>query len=241
MEETCSLIYQPPEIRIERVSAVEVYLLSGTSRYKRICGSTATYSGGVCIYEAGLRTNHLGKGFCHLHETNQSNAAWNLILRNEVDPETKPLLQYLQAAGGLSDSQLSDLTGEIQMLYSLIATVQHNKSILLPSDMDLIRKILGDLVKAKEVKSKIEKEVKFEVEGIKSFVNQVFSVIVAQLDAATARRVMNMIMEKVIMPLEATDKLSGDVKELHAAVGHHKARTCKDKEVPATFTSESSL
>lgn len=217
MEEKYSLTLVPHDARVERVTAIEVYLIRGSTRFKRICGSNATYSGNVCTYDAGYRTDHPARGFCWLHETTASVAAWNQIV-SQGDDNDRPLVRYLRNAASITPHQLRELDGDIMFLHALVGQAQDGKTILSSADLELIRKILADIVKAKETKAKIERDIKFEAESIKNFVNQVFSVVVSQLDPATARRIMNLVMDKVILPLEATDKISGDIKDLHSSV-----------------------
>lgn len=233
MQEQFQLVPPSKETKVERVSTSEVYLVgSETGRYKRICGSTNTYTGSTCTYSAGYRTEHVGKGFCWLHETNESAAAWTLILRGDLNPDDKPLLNYIQTLTSLSEKQLNDIDSDIMMLYSLAGSIQHNKINLTPGDIDLLRKVIVDISKMKELKSKIEKQAKFEVEGVKNFINRVFSVIVSQLDAGAARRIMNAIMERVILPMEAANELSGDAAELHSAARHYKSKLEAIREKP---------
>lgn len=214
--------------KIERISSSEAYSIDGSGlRLQRICGSPNTSSGMPCRYEAGYRTNHLGKSYCWLHETAESKAVWDTILGG-VDERTT-LGKYLLKTTSLTEPQLKDVNSEIMLLYALVGSM-NERGNLLPVDIDLIRKIATDLGKLKEIRGKLEREMKLEMNTVKAFIDQVFSVIVGALDKTTARRVMTQIMERVILPLSTGDDLSNRVEASDGV--RKKIEVFKKEKVP---------
>jgi len=201
----------PTKEKVERLSASEVYLLDSVGRRQyRVCGSVNTFSGSSCLYQAGYRTNHLFKGNCWLHETREGKAIWDIVIGG-IDEKTV-FGKYLINATCLTDDQLQDINADIIMLYALVGTLQDNRTVITVSDIEQIRKIIREIGKMKEIRGRLDRDMKLEVNTVRDFINRVFSIITGCLDKTSARRVMTQIMEKVVLPLGTGSKDLEDLK-----------------------------
>jgi len=209
----------------------EIYLINehGDKLY-RICGVQRNNMppGYVCINRAGYKTVHVGWGPCNKHDrqlTNSNNTGlWARM--NEKAGLPKNLLGFLEHTQDLEDSALAQVDGDIQGLYGMLLYVLNRKretidekkdgkeaeevGTLSSDDIELILKITDKIFKAKELRLKLNKELTLDMTTIKSFIDQMFKVILANAGAAVGKRLLAAILEEVIVPFKTQGRIKGE-------------------------------
>jgi 2-hydroxy-3-keto-5-methylthiopentenyl-1-phosphate phosphatase len=98
---------------------------------------------------------------------------------------------------------------DIKLLYSLQADLI-TRDPMTQSDLDMVVKITDRILKAKEMKRKLEKEVQLDTKTVKEFINQIFGLIVANASRNVAKSIMTEILDKVIIPFNTTNRITGE-------------------------------
>ena len=76
-------------------------------------------------------------------------------------------------------------------------------------DIDLMLKIIDKILKAKEIRVKLKKEVSLDMSTVSSFIDQIFKVIISSASKATADKVMAEIVKEVIIPFKTQGRIVG--------------------------------
>lgn len=206
------------------VSPYEVYLLDKEGEpSKRICGVQRNNrpKGHLCHMDAGAGTNHSGVGPCSSHDrqlTNPNNTSlWHKLNRQHNLPST--LMELLENTHDIEDKVLASIDDDIKFLYALKAYFLekkgHNsegKEVDLSSDnIELLLKITDTIIKAKEKRVKIKKEIVLDATTVRAFIDQIFRIIVANTNQAHSRRILTEILDGVITPFKQSGRISGDL------------------------------
>jgi len=211
------------ESKYKIVSPYEVYLLDKQGEpSKRICGVQRNNrpKGHLCHKDAGAGTNHPGVGPCSSHDrqiTNPRNTSlWHKLNRQHNVPST--LMEFIENASDIEDRVLASVDDDIKFLYALKAYFLEKKGrskdgqeMELSSDnIELALKITDTIIKAKDKRIKIKKEVVLDATTVRAFIDQIFRVIVANTNQAHSRRILTEILDNVIMPFKQSGRISGD-------------------------------
>ena len=195
---------------IEKIDETEAYLLDDEGkRTKRICGKKKK-DGSICLNEAGKNTSHFGVGPCNFHESavaREKVSLWRDI--REKYPEMMPTIgEALERTEEISKEKLTNIDNMVEINYALLLALlkQEENKIWSTKQSEHALFITNSIVKALKIKSEIEKTTHFEAKDIRLFVHQVFQVIVKTLDERIARKVMETIIEEVIMPMNKEQK-----------------------------------
>jgi len=210
--------------KYKKVSPYEVYLLDeGGNPSKRICGVQRNNrpKGHLCHMDAGAGTNHPGVGPCSSHDRQLANpnntSLWHKLNREHNLPST--LMEFLENAQDIEDRILASIDDDIKFLYALKAYFLEKrgrnadgKEIDLSSDnIELALKITDTIIKAKEKRVKIKKEIVLDATTVRAFIDQIFRVIVANTNQAHSRRILTEILDGVILPFKQSGRISGDI------------------------------
>ncbi len=214
---------------VDQVSPHEVYLLDAKGkRARRICGAQRHKLpiGYVCLQIAGAGTEHPGEGACSAHDLyliNPNNTSlWNTMNRGKNLPAN--LMELMENAQLLEETHLSAIDEDIRMLYVLVQNTLDRNSIhvLNPDtgeqeltfsmgshDTELVMKLLDKVIKAKQMKAQLHKELAMDSTMVKAFIDQIFKIIVTSVAPQQSRRVMEEILEKVIVPYRTKNRIKG--------------------------------
>lgn len=201
------VIKSPPLRILEIPEKSEKWLVTETGeKLRTVCGIWQGASQRPCLLPAGWMTPHPGKGNCRKHTRG---GLYNIILNQESGYPTQ-LQELLLHTESLDESEIMPLELDIKLLYALQQyTMSRGIEGQLGLDqIDLVRKITGDILKAKTIKHKIQREMKLDNTTVKEFVNQIFKTISENVQGPEAKRLMEDIMNKVIVPFQSTDRLS---------------------------------
>jgi len=204
------------QVEVEKVSSFESYVIENGVRTKRVCGRQRKNKpkGIVCLHPAGAHTVHPGYGQCSLHDNSITNSnrtnVWALLNIEAGLPST--LKEVFENAQLIDDIHLSEVDDDIKMMYALVGDIVHKgEEVPLTSrDIDRVMGILGKIIKAKETRAKLNKEVKLDATTVKEFVNQIFEVVISLAPKDTARRILVQIMDEVIAPFKTAGRITGD-------------------------------
>lgn len=209
----------------------EIYLIDNHGdKLFRICGVQRNNMppGYLCINKAGFKTQHYGWGPCYLHDrqlTNPRNTGlWAKM--NEKAGLPKNLLAYLENADELENTALAQVDGDIQGLYALLVYVMNRRRVpankerdgkdaedtvnLSNDDVDMILKITDKIMKAKDLRLKLNKELTLDMTTISSFIDQLFQVIISSTSPGIGKKLLAAILEEVIVPFKTQGRIKGD-------------------------------
>lgn len=129
----------------------------------------------------------------------------NAVLEQSSDEDQKASLQQcIQLAKCISQEQLQSLDQEIRMAYALMYYhIRICGSALSVKDMVFVLGILRDIVRAKEVQSRVDKTTKLDDTAVTEFVLEIFSVLKTELKKDTYSKVIQAIYDRVILPRQA--------------------------------------
>lgn len=207
---------------VDKVSAYEVYLLDkkGT-RTRKICGTQRNNqpAGYLCLKAAGDGTQHPGYAQCSYHDrqlTNPNNTSLWLQLNRQAGVPAN-LLEYLENAEIVQEEHLSSVDDDIKGLYAIMSYVMSRRrdhenpdeGYLTNQDLDLMLKINDKILKAKELRPKLQKEVSLDTATVKTFVDQIFKIILANAAKNVGKRIMQSILDEVIVPLKTQGRIKG--------------------------------
>lgn len=210
--------------KYKKVSPYEVYLIDKEGQpSKRICGVQRNNrpKGHLCHMDAGAGTSHPGVGPCSSHDrqiTNPNNTSlWHRLNREHNLPST--LMEFLDNARDIEDRVLASIDDDIKFLYALQAYFLEKKGqnadgkeVDLSSDnIELALKITDSIIKAKEKRVKIKKEIVLDATTVRAFIDQIFRIIMANTNKAHSRRILTEILDGVIMPFKQSGRISGDL------------------------------
>lgn len=246
---------------IDKVNDYEIYLVDDHNRHtRRICGFQRKRMslGYVCTKSAGEGTGHLGVGPCKSHDhaiANSNNTGlWERLNRANKLPAN--LLEFLQNAEEIEERHLVDVDEDIRILYAMQAYVLSRRRMkkegdleeggepegfLFNEDIDLIMKLTDRIVKAKGLRLKLKKEISIDDSTIKIFMDQVFRVILASAAKGVSKRIIQQILEEVIMPFKTQGRIVGHefeyetsadavAKEVMSKGDQQKARRKRQRE-----------
>jgi len=213
--------------KIKRINSYEVYLVDTKGRSKkRICGIQKQNQpkGYVCTNPAGRDTGHPGYGQCSHHDrflTNPNNLSVWAKFNKEANLPVN-LMELLDAANDIEENQLTMVDDEIRLLYTLQAYVLGKRrtvdkesdkatddGVLFTSDIELLMKLASQIIKAKDVRAKLNKELVLDTKTVKAFVNQIFKIISEETSEPVGRRIMTEIVQGVIVPYKTKGRLKG--------------------------------
>lgn len=219
-------VKDPPPL-IEKITPHEIYLLDEDGeRVKKICGAPKRNMppGYVCLQSAGHKTSHPGYGACKSHDTSIPNGnnigLWDRLNKDAGLPST--LAEYLQNASEIEEQHLTTVDEDIKALYGLLQYQlskrqkyqnkenQDEEEIFLSnSELDLALKIMDKILKAKDLKLKLSRELTLDTSTIKQFVNQIFQVATQKLPEHHAKMLLNAFLEEVIIPFQTKGRIRG--------------------------------
>ncbi len=207
---------------VDKVTPFEVYLLDDKNkRTKRICGTQRNDmpEGYVCLKPAGDGTDHPGYGQCTYHDrqiTNPNNTGlWENLNREAGLPAN--LMEYFQNAEIIEEKHLTSVDEDIKGMYALVTYVMQRRrdtenpeeGFLTNQDIDLVMKITDKIIKAKELRPKLKKEVSLDTTTVKAFVDQIFKIIMQNAAKNVGKRILTEIMDEVIVPFKTQGRIVG--------------------------------
>jgi len=199
---------------IEKVSPLEAYSLKENGeRNRRICGAQrrGAPQGWYCMRPAGSGTTHKGMGPCKFHDTeitkSTNTSLWYILNKGAGLPAV--LGEYLENAENIQEDHLVKVDDDIKILYALQSFIL-SRDPLTNLDIDLVLKVSEKIFKAKELKKKLDKEVKLDTKTVKEFVNQIFSLIISNASQNVAKRIMTDILDKVVIPFNTEGRVKGN-------------------------------
>ena len=220
---------QEPSPIIEKVSDIEVYLLQDGERTRRICGKQKANmpEGYVCLSKAGAGTEHVGYGYCSIHEMihpQNKVSMWKRI--REENPTMIPTIrEALETSDSIEKKELVNIDNVIQMQQALLLaqlkTGEGQEWTMKRSEH--IISITNAITKAIEAKSRIEKTISIEPKDLKAFIHQIFDIIKKNLDDINARKIMQIMFDEVIVPMNKDEKTLSMGEKLMEKMGVEKA------------------
>ncbi|NHJ46158.1 MAG: hypothetical protein FK733_00085 [Asgard group archaeon] len=208
----------PP--KVERITEFEVYLLDEQNqRIKRICGHkrNAVPNEFPCLVDAGYGTEHSGVGFCLKHDSTGMKS--DFLISGETDfPET--VRSAVDRIRDMDDSQMSDLDGDIKVLYALLQFIMtgtgtdDNNRVLSKEGVKTATQIIQKIIDAKKTKHDLRKTMSIDVKMIRAFLNQVLGIIRRNVDEATSNRIFTEILQQVVFPMQRKELISGEPGDL---------------------------
>jgi hypothetical protein len=171
------------------------------TRLRRVCGHSTIY--GPCLLTAGWGTDRKGYGKCR-HHSRKSLYNVSLSLSHGLPSR---LGELLEATEQLEDSELTSVDTEIKLLYALQTYVMSIGPELTLDQIEILRGLATDLLKAKALKNKIQRELRLDATSVKEFVNQIFNIISARVRGPEAKNIMNDILNEVIIPFRTQDRI----------------------------------
>jgi len=224
-------IIQATKPKIDKVNPYEVYLVDSKGRRrKKICGTQKNNmpQGYVCTNPAGADTDHPGVAQCSFHDrqiTNPSNVNLWARLNTQANLPVN-LMDLLESTKRIEETELVHVDDEIRLLYAMQGYImtrtrkmldedgnETEEGYLSGDDIELIMKLTDKILKAKDLRVKLNKELVLDTASVKSFVNQIFKIIGEQVSESIARSIMMDIMEEVIVPFKTKGRIRGT--ELH--------------------------
>ncbi len=218
---------QATKPQIKRVNYYEVYLVDSRGRKKkRICGVQKNNmpQGYVCTNPAGADTDHPGIAQCSFHDRQITNPT-NINLWARLNLENKlpvNLMELLESTKQIEETEMVRVDDEIRLLYALqgylmsrakpLVDEEGNKTeegYLSSDNIELLMKLSDKILKAKDLRVRLNKELVLDTASVKSFVNQIFKIISEQASEAIARGIMVDIMEEVIVPFKTKGRMRG--------------------------------
>lgn len=175
-------------------------------RIRAICGHRNNK--GICFRPAGWGTDHVGFSKCKDH---MRGSLYNSLLSAQHNYPTR-LVELLEFTNDLEDRSLNSLDPEIKMLtalYQFVLTRPRDSEDMDVEEIDTIREIIKDLVKTKALRNKIQREMRLDASSVKEFVHQIFSVISYAVNPAVAKKIMEDINNKVLVPFMSKDRIIG--------------------------------
>lgn len=174
-------------------------------RLRKVCGHKSNR--GPCLLPAGWNTEHLGFGRCSFHSRS--------LLYNEHLSRIHGLParfgELLQFADDLEDTAMLNVDHEIKFMTALrdyLLTIEEN-GVLTMDQIDRLHEHTMNIVKAKAIKNKIQKEMRLDVSTIKEFISQVFTIISQHVPTSQSQRIFRDVVNRVLVPFKNTDKFSG--------------------------------
>jgi hypothetical protein len=208
--------------KIDKVSPYEVYLVGeNNQRTRRICGTqrNSMPEGYVCLKLSGDGTDHPGYGQCTYHDrqiTNPNNTGlWQDLNRQAGLPAN--LMEYFENAQIIEEKHLTSVDEDIKGMYALVSYVMQRRrdlenpeeGYLTNQDIELVMKITDKIVKAKELRPKLKKEVSLDTTTVKAFVDQIFKIIMQNAAKNVGKRILTEIMDDVIVPFKTQGRIVG--------------------------------
>lgn len=206
--------------KFKKITPYEVYLVDDKGRQKkRICGTqrNGMPEGYVCIKASGEGTDHPGWGQCQFHDRqlpNTQNTGLWLTLNQQAGLPAN-LLEYYQNAEIIQEEHLSSVDDDIKSLYALQSYVlarrrdEEGEGVLNNHDIDLIIKLTDKIMKAKELRPKLKREVSLDTTTVKAFVDQIFKIIMANAAKNVGKRILTEILDDVIVPFKTQGRIVG--------------------------------
>ena len=209
--------------KFKKLTPYEVYLVDDKGRSgKRICGTqrNGMPEGYVCIKASGEGTDHPGWGQCQFHDRqlpNPQNTGLWLTLNQQAGLPAN-LLEYYQNAEMIQEEHLSSVDDDIKALYALQTYVlsrhrdpeNENEGYITNQDIDLVMKLTDKIMKAKEMRVKLNKEDSLDTTTVKAFVDQIFKIIMANAAKNVGKRILSEILEEVIVPFKTQGRIVGE-------------------------------
>jgi hypothetical protein len=209
--------------KVKKLSSYECYLLNNKGEQtKRICGCQLNNmpEGYLCVKGAGDGTDHPGWGQCNFHDrqiTNTNNTGlWSELNRKAGLPNN--LMDFLENAQIVEEKHLNDVDDDIRALYAIQSYIfsrrtdseDPEKGYLTNSDIELMIKVTDRIFKAKELRPKLKREVSLDTTSVKAFVDQVFKIVMSNAAQNVGRRILQEIMDDVIVPFKTQGRIVGE-------------------------------
>jgi len=198
----------------------EFWLITATgTKIRKICGYQTNT--GPCLRSSGQGTDHEGYGNCKLHQKGvlmapalQQTMGMPVILRN--------LLEQNQ---NLESEHLTNLDHDIQLLYTLqqylMTRFQDEAYVLTLEEIRVISDLTKEIVKTKAIKYKLKRELQLDNNTVKEFVNQIFTVIVDYIPGPQSQKILEDIMNKVIVPFKNRDQITSSSDSVMHRINKH--------------------
>lgn len=188
---------------LEKPEISENWLVTADGTFiRKICGHRS--SKGPCLLFPGWGTNHMGKGKCKHH-------ARSLLYNPQLNAlEGLPVRfgELLEHVDNIEEGTLLNVDHEIKFLYALQQYVLTMSPEMNLTQIETLQDMTMDIVKTKAVKNKIQKEMRLDASAVKDFVKNIFDIIVQTVPGSDAQRILNDIMNKVIVPYKNKQRIT---------------------------------
>jgi len=188
---------------LEKPEISENWLVTSDGTFiRKICGHRS--SKGPCLLFPGWGTNHIGKGKCRHHGRSllynpQLNALEGIPVR---------FGELLAHVDNVEEGTLLNVDHEIKFLYALQQYVLTMATDLNLQQVDALQELTMNIVKTKSIKNKIQKEMRLDASAVKDFVKNIFDIVVQTVPGPEAQRILNDIMNKVIVPYKNKQRIT---------------------------------
>jgi hypothetical protein len=188
---------------LEKPEISENWLVTSEGTFiRKICGHRS--SRGPCLLFPGWGTNHVGKGKCRHHARS---LLYNPQL-NAIEGIPVRFGELLEHVDGIEEGILLNVDHEIKFLYTLQQYVLTMSGELNLTQIETLQDMTMDIVKAKSIKNKIQKEMRLDASAVKDFVKNIFDIIIQSVPGPEAQRILNDVMNKVIVPYKNKQRIT---------------------------------
>ena len=227
---------------VQYINQHEIYLTDENGELlRRICGAQRANKakGILCTQSAGSGTQHRGIGTCHKHDVaiaNTNNQGLWDRLNQEADLPSS-LMDLIDHTDNLEETHLSMVDDDIKLLYTLQVKLLENlpanddgERVLSYKHAEGLTELTSKIIKAKQVRSKLKKELSLDASTVKTFVEQVFKTILTTIPENLAKILMAKILEEVITPFKTNGRITGDLSSIYNSPKNGVARKLKHYE-----------
>ena len=126
-------------------------------------------------------------------------------------------MEYFENAQIIEEKHLTSVDEDIKGMYALVSYVMQRRrdlenpeeGYLTNQDIELVMKITDKIIKAKELRPKLKKEVSLDTTTVKAFVDQIFKIIMQNAAKNVGKRILTEIMDEVIVPFKTQGRIVG--------------------------------
>lgn len=187
----------------------------GNIRIKKICGHDFG-NGSVCAAESGAGTRHVGVGKCIEHEEMFIPRLLDVIKGKSKEnngPGLQPrVVEILERAQKIDPRVMHTMDTEIQALYGLLEMQLSGLSgdMLNDKQSNSLQKLVVSIAGLKKDRQAFEVAQSLDMMVVKSLIEGIMGVIIANTNEVVARRILTEILNKVVKPMRANGTLVGN-------------------------------
>ena len=189
-------------------------------RIKKICGFGLT-DGYVCAADPGAGTRHTGTGNCIQHEEAFIPRLLDVIRRAPGEEKKNKdgdvigiqprVIDIFEKAQNIDTRVFHTMDTEIQALYGLLEMQLSGLSgeMLNDKSSNSLQKLITSIAGLKKERQTFEAAQSLDMVVVKSLIEGVMQVVIANTNEVVARRILTEILNKVVKPMRASGTLTG--------------------------------